>query len=173
MVSPCLRHRLGVVVATHLLSWPVFGAVAGPKALLERFWEITAPTRALSSLCRIDPGGWFEEQPRRPRLRPPTPHRRRHSPPSPTRSLPPQPLTVDGFVVVAVVGVDGAIATPSQLLQQRRLADTRHPGDQYPRHIVIVAGRDSIPASRAAEWSPSVRRAAPAATGVLGCGFRN
>src|SRR5258707_691765 len=25
---------------------------------------------------------------------------------------PPQPLTVDGFVVVAVVGVDGAIATP-------------------------------------------------------------
>src|SRR6476620_1815409 len=65
---------------------------------------------------------------------------------------------VDGFVVVAVVGVDGAIVTPRQLVQQRRLADTRHPGDQYPRHIVIVAGRDSIPASRAAEWSPYLRR---------------
>ena len=26
---------------------------------MERFWEITAPSRALSSLCRIDPGGWF------------------------------------------------------------------------------------------------------------------
>src|SRR6185436_1888357 len=52
----------------------------------------------------------------------------------------------------------GFVATPSQLLQQRRLADTRHPGDQYPRQIVIVAGRDSIPASRAAEWSPYLRR---------------
>ena len=45
-------RRLGVVVATHLLSWAVWRC-GRAKALVERFWEITAPSRALSSLCRI------------------------------------------------------------------------------------------------------------------------
>ena len=47
-------RRVGVVVATHLLSWAVWRC-GRAKALVERFWEITAPCRALSSLCRIDP----------------------------------------------------------------------------------------------------------------------
>jgi len=32
-----------------------FWRCGGAKALLERFWEITAPSRPLSSLRRIDP----------------------------------------------------------------------------------------------------------------------
>jgi hypothetical protein len=47
-----LSPRLGVVVATHLLSWAVWRC-GRAKALVERFLEITAPSRALSSLCRI------------------------------------------------------------------------------------------------------------------------
>jgi hypothetical protein len=35
------------------------------KALVERFLEITAPSRALSSICRIDPGGWFGDRDQR------------------------------------------------------------------------------------------------------------
>jgi len=56
-ISRAFVRHLGVVVATHVLSWTVW--LRQGQSPLECFWEITAPFRALLSLCRIDPGGWL------------------------------------------------------------------------------------------------------------------
>ena len=55
----CLRRACGRCRCDSSLCPGPFWRCGRAKALLERFLEITAPSRALSSLCRIDPGGWF------------------------------------------------------------------------------------------------------------------
>ena len=43
-----------------------------------------------------------------------------------------------GQLPPVIVGVDGDVAAPGELLEERRLPGARHAGDQHSRHLASV-----------------------------------